>query len=116
VSGAAFGAASDAAITAASDAAIGAASDAAIDTASDAAVYTDSATSSAAADDETGDEISDAEFFSEELRMIEELIQSQENTLKTVYNGQEAALARLIDSMNELLDTYAKDSDAKSMV
>jgi hypothetical protein len=48
--------------------------------------------------------------------MIEELIRSQEGTLKTVYNNQEAALARLIDSINELLDTYAEESDAKGIV
>jgi hypothetical protein len=110
VGGAEADAVSDSAIADVSDAAIDAASESAIGIASDAAVYAGSVTPSAESGAETSDEESDAELFADELRMIAELIKSQEDTLKTVYNDQEAALARLIDSMNELLDTYAKDS------
>jgi hypothetical protein len=112
------GGASDSAIAGdASDSAIaGGASDSAIaGGASDSALSTDP-DSPYGEDTETGDAESDAGLFADELRLIEELIRSQEDTLKTVYNDQEVALARLIDSMNELLDTYTDEADSQGLV
>jgi hypothetical protein len=61
---------------------------------------------------ETADEASD---FLVEIRMLGNLIRSQENILKAVYNEQEDALAGLTESMNELLDTYASDKNVEGI-
>jgi hypothetical protein len=53
--------------------------------------------------------------FTDELRMLDELIRSQEDTLRAVYNGQEDALAKLTESMNELLDTYVVDEESEGI-
>jgi ABC-type transporter Mla subunit MlaD len=50
------------------------------------------------------------DLFASEIRMLENLIKSQRNMLRTVHNGQEDALAGLTESMNELLDTYASSA------
>jgi hypothetical protein len=107
---------SDSAIDTASESAIDTASESAIDAASDAAISPDPVTPSDGAVTETSDDESEDDPYGEELSMIEELIRNQEYTLRTVYNDQEASLARLIDSMNEFLDTYAEESEAKGMV
>ncbi|MDR1292672.1 MAG: M28 family peptidase [Clostridiales Family XIII bacterium] len=89
----------------------------AIDGASGSAIYGDEASPSAVEGEEAGGAVMGPEEypFSDELLMLEELIEGQENTLRNVYNDQEVALARLIDSMNELLDTYAEENGAKGV-
>jgi hypothetical protein len=54
-------------------------------------------------------------LFEEEILMLDKLIAGQEDALRAVYNSQEEALAKLIDSMNELLDTYADEGDVEEM-
>ncbi|MDR2162845.1 MAG: M28 family peptidase [Clostridiales Family XIII bacterium] len=76
------------------------------------AVEVDPSSSSGAGSSASGEQALD---FAAELAMIDELIKSQEDTLIAVYNGQEDALARLTDSMNELLDTYADDARVEDM-
>jgi hypothetical protein len=49
--------------------------------------------------------------FTYEIHLLDILINMQEDALRAVYNSQETALAILMDSMNELLDTYAAEQD-----
>ncbi|MDR1042708.1 MAG: M28 family peptidase [Clostridiales Family XIII bacterium] len=99
-----------------SESAIGDVSGSAIADASGSAVSTDADAPTSGAATGTIDAASEDELFSDELLMLEALIKSQEDALKTVYNNQESSLARLIDGMNELIDAYAGDSDSQGMV
>jgi hypothetical protein len=56
-----------------------------------------------------------ADMFADEIRALDKLISNQEDELRAVYNGQEDALAKLIDSMNELLDTYTNEDGTEEM-
>ncbi|MDR3225429.1 MAG: M28 family peptidase [Clostridiales Family XIII bacterium] len=53
-----------------------------------------------------------ANDFSVERGMINALIESQTDTLKAVYSGQEDGLAMLTDGMNALLDVYAEANES----
>ncbi|MDR1495467.1 MAG: M28 family peptidase [Clostridiales Family XIII bacterium] len=74
-------------------------------------------TASAVADAEEETENADDTLssFAGEIQMIDYLIGNQEDMLRAVYNGQEDALARLTESMNELIDTYASDSRTENV-
>ncbi|MDR0519618.1 MAG: M28 family peptidase [Clostridiales Family XIII bacterium] len=51
--------------------------------------------------------------YAVEIGMIDKLIEGQAAALTEIYNGQEESLALLIDSMNELLDTYSPEEETE---
>jgi hypothetical protein len=66
----------------------------------------------------TGAEQEDAggEDYSAEVSLIDTLAKSQKAALTEIYNGQEDALATLIEGMNELLDTFGEAQEDRSQV